>query len=163
MKTVSLYVADSEFKTYLCELIDQQYHEAGPSHFITFTPRMQAIWNDYPWDSRTILPWVAGKGLTRQFGLPARLRQIQTHFAQQVEDADRVILHTYQIFSERINCVISHLLRRYPNVEFQVRLIPDGTLNLRRNPMTGWRRFPQWFNRLKWASHADISTYAYSG
>lgn len=163
MKTVSIYISDSEFKTYFCELVDQQYAEPGPSHFITFTPRMEAIWHDYPWDSRTRLPWVPGKGLKRQLKLAARLRQIQAHFTELCKDAERIYIHTYQIFSERVNCVIAHLIRTFPGADIRVRLIPDGMLNLRRKPMSGWRKFPQWFNRLKWSGYADITPFSYSG
>lgn len=163
MNTVSIYIADSEFQAYLCELIDQQYHEAGSSHFITFLPRVAESCQEYPWDTWAVLPWPLGRGLKRQLGMASRLQTIQSHIAEKCTEAERIIIHSYQIYSERVNCVIAHLRRRFPQVELRVRLIPDGSLNINTRPMTGLRKFPQLFNRLKWLAHPAITTYQYDG
>ena len=172
MATTYLFFADGELKVFLSELIAQQYCQDGPQHLLTFTPRIEETWDLYPWTSRTRLPWSHKDGSLRNYWKKAiekywhirqRIHHIQKTVGDLCEGADEVVIHTYQIYSERLNYLFHYLYKRFPGITIRTRLIPDGTLNLTRRPMTGVRKLPQLFNTLKWIGDSRIQPYYYSG
>lgn len=164
MTTAYLFFADGELKVFLSELIARQYCPDGEHHFVTFTPRIKETWDIYPWASRNCLPWSHKSGVIDKYaGLRSRIHEILRTVGDICEGADEIVIHTYQIYSERINYLFNYLRNRYPHAELKVRLVPDGTLNLTRRPMRGIRKLPQLVNRLKWIGDPLIRPYAYSG
>ena len=164
MASTYIFIADSEFKVFLSELIREQFYPPeAPCHFFTFTPRIQRSWHLHDWDSRTLIPCYLKKSVKKLWGLRKRILRVQDTFAEVCQGADEIVIHTYQIFSERVNYVIKHLQKTFPHATVHVRLIPDGTLNLTRRPMHGWRRLPHLFNHFKWFWYPKINHYSYRG
>jgi hypothetical protein len=166
MSAVYLFVADNDFKLFFSELIAQQYCGEGSHHVYSFTPGVQATWDLYPWATRTMLPWVHKNGhlpWEKYWNLRSRLHQILSAFEPACAGADKIVLHMYQIYSERTNYLINHLRRQFPRASFNVRLIPDGVRNLKIRQMTGIRSLAVPVNRLKWAFDSKLNYYGYSG
>jgi hypothetical protein len=166
MPAAYLFVADNDFKLFFSELIAQQHCPDGTHHVYSFSPESQATWDLYPWASRTMLPWVHKNGhsvVQKYWHLRTRLHEILAAFEPACAGADQIVLHMYQIYSERTNYLINHLRKRFPRVPLHVRLIPDGVRNLKIRRMTGIRSLAAPVNRLKWAFDSRLNYYGYSG
>lgn len=166
MVTKYVFVADNDFKLLLCELICQQYCTDGEHHLVSFSPPVEDIWHLYPWASRTMLPWVHKNGhswLEKHGQLRNRLHAILDAVEKVCEGADEIVLHTYQIYSERTNYLINSLRRKFPDAKLVVRLIPDGTRNLKIRRLSGIRSLAPVVNRLKWIFDPRLNYYGYSG
>lgn len=161
-----LFFADGELRVFISELVAKQYCQDGEHHFYTFHPAIQETWDLFPWHSKTLLPWIHKEGASafeKYVGLRKRIHHILQTVADQCVGADEIYIHTFQIYSERINYLFKYLQARYPQAKIRARLIPDGSLNLTRRPMSGVRSLPALINTVRWAFDPDINYYIYRG
>lgn len=163
MKSVNVYFADGDFKLLECELIREQYADAGTHCLFTHSESLLQLCREGNWDSQQLLQWRFKKNIRKYIGIRQRILDNLNAVASVCDGADVITLHLNVIFSERLNYYIRYLQSCFPKATLRVRLLFDGTVNLNRRPMHGMRLLPQYFNQLKWCWEPRINYYRYRG
>jgi len=72
-------------------------------------------------------------------------------------------LHAAQIFRPEQNFLINYLRRKHPNARIHVRIIPDGLLNVSRNPYKQRTVFKKYYKKLLGLFFPDLNYHVFQG
>jgi hypothetical protein len=97
------------------------------------------------WETVHYLPWPRFNPSPGLLGRHRRTLNNLNHVADLCKGAAIIRLHATVIDTEAVNYHINFLRRRFPKAQFNVRLFPDGVLNLRRHPLGRLKEYLQYF------------------
>lgn len=115
------------------------------------------------WDGIHYLPWPRFNPLPGPFGRLRRTLSNLDFVASQCQGAEEIRLHTTVIDTEAVNYNINYLKRQFPNVEFSVRLFPDGVLNLRKHPLGPVQELLQYMRAARMLVAPSLRYYRFRG
>ena len=79
------------------------------------------------------------------------------------ENITHLRMHIVSINRAPYNFFINYLRKCFPDADFRVRLLPDGTYNLARHPLRFANYIDQFLRKFRYFYHNDLQYYCFSG
>ena len=161
--TVNLFIVYSPLHCLCAEQIALSFENNAKNILFYLKPEFESLLNITTWDSITYLPWPRFDPMPGFFG---RIRQTKKNLytvAKFCQGAQRIVLHTTVIDTEAINYYINFLRKKFPSAEFNIRLFPDGLMNIRRHPISLFKELLQYTRLIRRIIYPEIHYYRFKG
>jgi hypothetical protein len=115
------------------------------------------------WESVQFLPWPRFYPMRGFLGRTRRLMANLQMLAAECEGYSTIRLHSPVIDTEAVNYSINFLKKKFPSARFSVRLLPDGLLNIQRNPLGRFKEIFQYTKKMRRLISPSLNYYIFKG
>lgn len=161
--TVNLFLVYSPLHCLAAESIAEHQELNARNYLYYLRPGFDALLRSQVWLEMRFLPWPRFHPLPGLLGRTKRLLNNLRVLAEDCHGAASIRIHTPVIDTEAINYAINYLRQRVPTARLTVRLIPDGLLNIQRNPLGLLQELYQYVKKLRYLPVPGLSYYTFRG
>lgn len=162
-QTVNLFMVYSPLHCLCAEQIVQHFESGARNAIFYLKPEFRDLVNESHWDFVTYLPWPRFEPEPGYFGRIRRTRHNLDIVAGFCRGARQIVLHTTVIDTEAINYNINFLRETFPEADFRIRLIPDGTMNVERQSLGFFRELLQYSRLARRIVCPELHYYRFKG
>lgn len=139
-------------------------HEAGHRCVIVpYRPNARRFIQSGDWDAVAYAPWPRFDPLPGAFG---RLRRLQSNIgtvADVIGPCTEIRLHSPVYDTEAVNYYLRALPRRCGASVMRARILPDGLMNVARQPLGPLREAVQWLRKLRRLAAPELDYWCFRG
>jgi len=161
---INVFIVATPLQYLSAESIVKNFENRAENHLFYTKPDLSKSIDRANWDSvQDLFPskLLSGKkGVLRNINV---IRKNIEKVSKICEYGSEIRLHAAQIFRPEQNFIINHLYKNYSNARICVRIIPDGLLNVTRNPYKKATIFRRYYKKLLGIVFPDLSYYSFKG
>lgn len=162
-RVVNLFMVYSPIHSLAAENIVDHFEQGAKNCVFLLKPGFDRYLSAEKWDSIQPLLWPRFHPLPGLFGGTRRLLANLDILQAACADCSVIRLHTPVIDTEAVNYAIHFLKRTFSSAQFSVRLLPDGLLNIERNPLGPFREACQYLKKFRRLFSPSLNYYIFKG
>lgn len=160
---VNIFLIYSPLHYLAAESVAEHFGQNARNCLFFLKPEFKGLVDSSKWDVVDFIPWPRFYPEKGMFGRVRRTRKNLDMVDKACTGASEIRLHTPVIDTEAANYFINFLQGTHPGVNFSVRLIPDGLMNVQRHPLGRLKEVMQYCKKARRLISPALNYYTFGG
>jgi hypothetical protein len=162
-RRVAVYFVASPLQYLAAKRIAEKFENGAHQILIWYQPGLKSVVNADEWDACSYMPWPRLEPLSGAFGRHRRLRANIELVTEFIGSCDTLVLHSAVFDTEAINYFLHALPAACGARDVHARILPDGLISIRRNPLSPIKRALQYTRKLRRMFAPELNYRCFSG
>jgi len=160
---VNLYMVYSPLHCLTAESVAEHFEKGARNCIFYLKPGYDELIDPAQWGAIAFLPWPRFYPMRGFLGRTRRLMANLQMLADACDGYSTIRIHSPVIDTEAVNYSINFLRKKFPSARLSVRLLPDGLLNIQRNPLGRSKEIFQYTKKMRRLIAPALDYYTFRG